>query len=124
MQDKKRGSSRGRSPSRRRPPFGKVDHQITHAQARRMRKRFLALFGSELDFGAPLLYGRDIFDRILKQEGVVGIRFYPGIGDDGKYVQIFNGVDQYGNDVQKGIIGDTPLRCPPWCSDANGVTEF
>ena len=106
------------------PPLKRGKHQVTHAQARRMRKRFLALFGAESEFGRPAVYGRNIFDQILAQDGVEGIRFYPAIGEDGRFTAVFCGVDAKGNDVLKGVIGDSPWWCPPFCSGSNGVLQF
>ncbi|MDX2056669.1 MAG: hypothetical protein SFV24_02605 [Gemmatimonadales bacterium] len=106
------------------PPLAKSQHQITHAQARRMRKRFLGLYGDKSGVGSPLAYGRNIFDKILKDERVEGIRFYAGIDDEGRYTLLFCGIDAKGNDVLVGTIGDEPWRCPPFCSVTNGVLQF
>lgn len=106
------------------PPFKRGEHQVTHAQARRMRKRFLALVGSESELGRPAVYSRNIFDKILAQQGCEGVRFYPGIGDDGKMTMLFCGVDAMGNDMLQGVIGDSPWWCPPFCSGTNGVLQF
>ncbi|MGE0440901.1 MAG: hypothetical protein AB7S39_10475 [Gemmatimonadales bacterium] len=127
MRDRKKQASRGaKRPSRGGKGYDltKAEHQVTHAVARRMRKRFIGLFGADAAFARPAAYGRQIFDKILAQDGVVGIRFYPGISDKGDVTLLFCGVDSKGNDVLKGVIGDNPLWCPPFCSDENEVLQF
>jgi hypothetical protein len=103
-------------PKRKIPPFDKAKHEVSHADAKRMRKRFKELFGEKCEFGAPLVYGGYIFEKILAQKDCKGIRFYPGIGDDGKHTLLFCGVNSNGDDILQGIIGDLPWRCPPFCS--------
>ena len=120
------GSSRKRAAQSKRkvPPYGRRSHRVTHAQARRMREKYLRRYKG---VRAPLqagVYDRAIFDKILAQKGCKGVRFYPGIDDDGKMTVLFAGVDGEGNDMLAGIIGDMPFRCPPYCSSANGVLAF
>jgi len=119
-----RAKKKSSRPRRTVPPFSKAKHEITHAQARRMRKRFIGLFGEKSDFASPKAYSRNIFDKILSQKECVGIRFYPAIDDDGKVTMLYCGVDAKGNDILAGYIGDVPFWCPPYCSDANGILQF
>jgi hypothetical protein len=97
---------------------------VTHAQARRMRRLWLRRYARAKDRLVPVVYGRVIFDRILRQKGCVGVRFYPGLDDDRKVTLLFVGVDNQGNDILEGRIGDSPWRCPPYCSLPNGVLQF
>lgn len=112
------------SVKRKIPPFGRRAHRLTHAQARRMRERFRRRHGKDRRAIRPAAYGRNIFDAILRQKGCVGIRVYPGIDDDGELTLLFVGVNAEGDDILAGIIGDTPWRCPPFCSSTNGVLEL
>jgi len=105
------------------PPFGRRSHRVTHAAARRMREAFRKRYPGKRAPLAPGVYDRGIFDKILKQRGCKGIRFYPGIDGTGKMTLLFAGVDAEGNDILAGIIGDMPWRCPPYCSTSNGILE-
>ena len=111
-------------PRREVPPFDKGKHEVSHAIARRYRKRFLGLYGTGADVSSPLVYSRNIFEKILGQKECVGIRFYPGLDDEGRYTLLYCGVDAKGNDILQGTIGDVPWRCPPVCSSANGILQF
>jgi hypothetical protein len=88
-----------------------------------MRERYLRRRSARDGF-KPSVYGREIFREILAQKGCAGIRLYPGIDDDGELTMLMVGVDAEGNDILVGTIGDTPWRCPPFCSTPNGVLEL
>ncbi|MFN0181832.1 MAG: hypothetical protein ACKVZ0_23750 [Gemmatimonadales bacterium] len=106
------------------PKFGARKHHVGHRTAQTYRQRFLKKYARKK---APLgvaAYNRAIFDTILAQEGCVGIRFYPGIDAEGRLTLLFCGVHAEGGDILAGTIGDTPWRCPPWCSDVNGILRF
>ena len=77
-------------------------------------------------------FERAAFDKILAQDGCVGVRIYYGMDDDLQVSLILIGVDRNGQDIQKtggnlskkkdGDISDDPimafsggLRCPPNC---------
>ncbi len=103
------------------PPFGRRSHRVTHAQARRMRQRFLRRYQGARHPLRAGVYDRGIFDKILKQRGCKGVRFYPALDDAGELTLLFAGVDGEGHDMLAGIIGDMPWRCPPYCSATNGI---
>lgn len=113
-----------KEPKRRVPPFGTRKHRLTHAQARRMRLLYLKKFAGRAGELVPSAYGVNIFKDILAQKGCAGLRFYPGVDAKGAVTLMFCGVDIEGNDILKGIIGDTPWKCPPYCGDINGVFNF
>jgi hypothetical protein len=105
-------------------PAKKKDHRITDAVARNMRLRYIKKYGNRPTALTPGAYSRDIFDKILAQPLCVGVRFYPGLDTRGKVTLLFCGVDNHGDDILAGIIGDTPWRCPPLCSSANDTLQF
>jgi hypothetical protein len=119
-----KGSDGPKGEDKRKFPPSRRNHRITHEKARRMRQRYLKKYGSRPDALAPGAYGRAIFDRILGDPRTVGIRFYPGIDDEGRMTILFCGVDARGDDILVGTIGDEPFRCPPMCSRPNGVLFF
>lgn len=107
------------------PEFGRRKHRVTHAKARELRDRYVKKYpGSKsiLDIGS---YHRKIFDTILAQPNCVGIRFYPGVDEEGRLTLLFCGVNgETGNDILEGTIGDIPVRCPIMCSGNNGILAF
>lgn len=60
-------------------------------------------------------FGRNIFEKILSQEGCVGLRYYYANQDDGAPTLVLVGVDSTGNDLDQGILGEEILPCPPIC---------
>lgn len=99
-------------------------HEVSHKQAIRMRTAAIALFGKE-GFGGAASYHREIFDKILRDERCVGVRFYPGIDERGCITILFCGFDRKGNNILAGTIGDFPYRCPPFCPPVkDGIVEF
>jgi hypothetical protein len=106
------------------PPEGGKNHRITHDTARRLRRRYIDKWGNHPEQLIPGAYDRCIFDKILRDPRCEGIRFYPGIDDEGQITILFCGVDRHGQDILVGTIGDLPWRCPPMCSKPNGVLQF
>lgn len=113
-----------RKPKRNVPKFGSRKHEVSHATARKYRKGYIEKYSRSPAALAPSVYGVNIFKKILRQKGCAGIRFYPGLDPKGQVTLLFCGVDRQGNDILEGTIGDIPWRCPPICSDANGILQF
>lgn len=106
-------------------PYRKGRHEVTHADARRMRKRAITALGTQEGLGRAAGYHREIFDKILAQPACVGVRCYPGLDDKGEFTMLFCGFDAKGNNILKGTIGDLPYRCPPFCPPvADGILAF
>jgi hypothetical protein len=63
-----------------------------------------------------VFYGRDILQRILGQDGCVGIRFYHARNDEGVHQLVLVGVNAEGEDQTEGTIADDGKTCPPICS--------
>jgi len=66
-----------------------------------------------------LLFGKAHVAQILEQEGCVGIRIYygkEGVLPEGPPQLIIVGTDEEGNDMSEGLILDTGLPCPSYCS--------
>ena len=104
--------------------FHKRNHRVSHAVAKGLRTRYIRKFADGAGRLEPGAYNRKIFDKILCQQGCVGIRFYPGLDEKGNVTLLFCGIDRYGNDILAGTIGDIPFRCPPMCSAPNGILHF
>ena len=68
-------------------------------------------------------FGRNIFDKILAQQGVVGIRYYYAAKDDSTPTLVLVGVDSTGNDMEQGIIAEWASICPPYCAQPNHLNK-
>ena len=60
-------------------------------------------------------FGRDIIQRILDQDGCVGIRCYYALDEKGVQQMIIVGADKDENDLYNGIIAEKSLPCPTYC---------
>lgn len=67
-------------------------------------------------------YGRDILNRLLAQEGCVGIRIYYGIDEDQNPQLVIVGVDSDENDLVE-LVADTSVPCPNYCSIPNALNS-
>jgi len=54
-------------------------------------------------------------DRMLAQEGCVGVRMYFAMNPDGTPTIVMVGVDKDFNDLDQGVISDRMFPCPDWC---------
>jgi hypothetical protein len=100
---------------------GNENHVVTLAQAAKYIQNF------KNHPTAPTIKGghfaRNIFDKILAQPGCVGIRYYYAALDDGSPTMVLVGVDQNGNDIDSGVIGEATFPCPPFCGSANELNK-
>lgn len=100
---------------------GNENHVVTLDQA----VKFIQNFKNHPT--APTIKGghfaRSIFDKILAQPGCVGIRYYYAALDDGSPTMVLVGVDQNGNDIDSGVIGEAITPCPPVCGSANQLNK-
>lgn len=60
-----------------------------------------------------VFYSLDVYTSLLSQEGCVGIRIYNALDANGNMTNVLVGVDEYGNDLFKGIVYDSGRRTPP-----------
>ena len=64
-------------------------------------------------------FGRDILEKILQQEGCMGIRMYYAIDDAGVQQLILVGADANEKDQVNGTIADFSSACPVSCDSAS-----
>ncbi|MFA6469500.1 MAG: hypothetical protein WCW35_11425 [Bacteroidota bacterium] len=62
------------------------------------------------------LFFRDVFDKMLSQKGIIGIRYYYAKMDDGTPTIVLVGVDSLGNDMTTATIAEQTYPCPPYCA--------
>jgi hypothetical protein len=67
--------------------------------------------------------GKNQLMKILNQKGCMGIRFYYGIGDDGKKNLIAVGAGSDENDMVDGVIVERMITCPITCSKSNSLNS-
>jgi hypothetical protein len=115
------GPAKSAPASQDRQLTGNEDHQIDLVSA----VRFIKNHKSNLK--APSIkggfFGRNAFDKILAQPGVVGIRYYYAQTDDGMPTLVLVGVDSRGQDIQTGVIMERALGCPPWCGGESQLSR-
>ena len=64
-------------------------------------------------------FGKDILNKILEQEGCMGIRMYYGLDkDSGKRELVIVGADEDEDDMLE-LVADFSQACPTRCSDSN-----
>ncbi len=101
---------------------GKEDHTISLAAAQQM----MAAFRDENpDETYGWYFGKEAIERLLNQEGAVGLRIYGGINPDGEFTPVLMAVPADGNDINgiglEKALGDSviilemALPCPPYC---------
>ncbi len=99
---------------------GKENHEISLERAKLLANNFkISAKPGDLTAG---YFGRNIFEKIMQQEGCVGIRIYNAVSEKGTPTYIIIGVDRNGNDLLSGPVGDVIVPCPPWCGGVS-ITE-
>ena len=104
---------------------GQEDHLIASLIAHEMIARYERKFPNEPN---GWYFGRDAILSLLAQDGVVGLRIYHALKEDGSYSPVIFGVTAEGKNVDvdqslgKTMLGnheiiilDVSLPCPPFC---------
>ena len=104
---------------------GKEGAPITVEEAQAMIGRYRTKYATKEGSDEPSntiwsFSGREIIEKILDQEGCVGIRFYFA-ERDGYQDLVMIGADKDENDLVKGVIADRIRSCPPKCSSRESV---
>lgn len=98
------------------------DHKIPLAEAAAMTKRYRdgVAKGAEIAQMLP----RAVYESLLKNPKVHGVRTYYARATDGKLQVVVVGVDADGNDLlDNGGIIDRGFPCPPVCGVANALNS-
>ena len=67
-------------------------------------------------------FGKEILEKILNQEGCVGIRMYYGIDQNGSKQLVIVGADSDENDLTD-LVADLSFPCPLTCSTPNALNS-
>jgi hypothetical protein len=68
-------------------------------------------------------FDRAVFDQMLSEPGVAGVRLYHGLNPDGSAALVVVGVDAQGNDLEDGTIAEKAMPCPPFCSSSSSLGQ-
>ncbi len=68
-------------------------------------------------------FGSRIILRILGQPDCVGLRIYYALDENDEQQLILVGVDEEGDDLYQGIIGERSLPCPDMCGGGNPLNR-
>jgi hypothetical protein len=98
------------------------DHRIPLAAAQAMTKRYRD--GIAKGDETAQMFPREVFEQLLKNPKVRGIRFYYARNDGGRMQMVAVGVDGDGNDMlADGDIFDRGFPCPPFCTGGIGLNS-
>jgi len=96
---------------------GKEKHFISLVEASLLTRRHRDKVGRGFVKGG--YFGHLIYDKILAQEGCMGVRSYFAAYNDGTPTLVLVGVDQEGNDMLRGVLGADMLPCHTFCGKYN-----
>lgn len=96
---------------------GKEGSEISIEEAKAMITRYRTHYATRAGSSEPsnrifCVTGREMVEKILAQEGCVGIRLYFTEADDGMLDIVMTGVDKEENDLTK-VIADRMQHGPP-----------
>ncbi len=101
--------------------IGDEDHSITLAAASELTKNYRdAKESSDIRGG---FFGKEAIQRILDQEGCVGIRIYYGQEEDGTPRLVVVGVEENEDDLVEGELAQASIPCPPNCGSSNELNS-
>lgn len=91
---------------------GKEKHFVSLVEASQLTKKYRERAGRRIVNGG--FFGRLIYEKILAQEGCVGVHNYFAALNDGTPTLVLVGVGEAGNDMIRGVLGDDAFPCPPF----------
>lgn len=99
---------------------GNENHSITLEEASKLTANYRKSAGS----GARLagFFGKTTIEKLLEQEGCVGLRVYYAQDDEGTPEMVLVGAKADEDDII-GIIAERVVPCPPNCGTANPLNS-
>ncbi len=94
---------------------GRENHSITLEEARKLTANYRNRAGKDAVLAG--FFGKETIQKIIDQDGCVGIRYYYALTDEGKPALVLVGVDANENDIIDGVIAEVSLPCPPYCGE-------
>lgn len=88
------------------------NHEIGMTEAREMIARWKRANPAQKSAGAMTRVG---LERLLNQQGCMGVRAYYALTAEGNLTLVLVGVDDAGNDMDEGSLVEKVFECPPFC---------
>ncbi len=112
-----------RKPAKRRIGFftGDENHVISLEEGIGLTRNYRKTAGKDAVKGG--YFSRLIIERILAQNGCVGVRLYHATHQDGKPTFVLSGVETNGNDLYEGVLGQEMRLSTPLNSDPNPLNS-
>jgi hypothetical protein len=88
------------------------DHDIGLTEAREMIGRWKRANPDKPSASATT---KVALERVLGQDGCVGVRAYFACNADMTTTLVYVGVDEFGNDMDDGELAERSFICPPFC---------
>jgi len=89
------------------------DHDIGLTEARDMISRWKRANPGK---GSASATTKVALERVLGQEGCVGVRAYFALDANQSMTLVYVGVDEFGNDMDDGELAERTFLCPPFCA--------
>ena len=68
-------------------------------------------------------FGRNLVQKILDQEGCMGIRLFYALDDDSQKQLVMVGADADANNQEEGVIVDRGFPCPDQCGTTDALNS-
>ncbi len=100
---------------------GKENHDITLEEG----KKYISNFNTKMaaanktEFKKGGFFGKDAIEKLLAQDGAVGLRYYYGEDEDGNENLVLVAADADQNDMTQGLMIEKSRPCPPFCPESD-----
>jgi len=68
-------------------------------------------------------FWKETVEKIIDQTGCVALRVYYGRTADGSPTPVLVAVNENGDDITAGVLGDENFPCPPFCGAPNPLNS-
>ena len=100
---------------------GNEKHSISLEDASKLTENYRKTAGTGAVLGG--YFSKTVLNKMLTQEGCIGIRYYYGRTDGDKPTLVLVGVDSDGNDITGGDLAEYSVDCPPYCPKENELNS-
>jgi hypothetical protein len=100
---------------------GNEKHDITLDDAAKLTANYRSSAGAKALLGSYFSIAG--INKILDQDGCIGIRIYYGLTDSGEKCFVLSGVTSNGDDLYDGQLAEYGIGCPPRCSRSNPLNS-
>jgi hypothetical protein len=100
---------------------GNEDHEISLDDAAKLTANYRISAGPKALLGS--YFSMDGINKILDQEGCIGIRIYNGLTESREQCFVLSGVNSNGDDLYDGELAEYGTGCPPHCGQSNPLNS-